>query len=669
MGTAKRAFLHLDLRVGHDGEGHFARVEKSPCGEGAVRLDLECLLPWLERLEQAGGACRNLVPAAELAPPPTLHEEAERVGRALGRMVFQGEVRRCYDDGLTEARRAGKGLAIRLRVDEDPFLLSFPWEVMFGPGGTSPLATSAETPLVRLVPVEGSPSKPPAVAHLRILLAVAQPRGFTGLDVEKEVEGVRASLGRRWFGPAIRVDVLSHTTAGGLREALERGRHHVVHFIGHGLPPAGGREGQIVLETAQGDPDCVSGQRLADILGLGSSREPWNELRLVVLNACHGAEAEPSDGFAGVAQRLLTQGLAAVVAMRSAIADRAAIQWSSVFYRRLAQGETAARAISRARRELHADVPDCSWLKPVLFERAREGGIVLRARGRRLAAALGAAGIAAVAATAAVLVRDRSPDPYRGGPLEPPLPVAFFADDPRCPSPEGVTLGFVYIPPGEFWMGSEENDEEQPRHRVPITRPFCLGKTEVTVAQWEVVKGDGSRAFEQWRAQPGADLPQGGLTLEEVRQWVAWLNRPFGEEVYFLVHEAQWEYSARAGSSGRYSFADSDRDLPRYANCGHGPAAARARPLQVGSYPANGFGLYDMHGNVSEWVDSPFDYYRPEAQGLDLRREALWVRRGGSYSSSADTCRSAARARSQPTTRSKTYGFRIARWPASTSLP
>lgn len=665
MSTKRRDSFHLDLRIGHDAEGYFARVERSPQGEGEVRIHLESFEPWLDRLDPTADPCRNLVPSLSPALRPTLREEAEHVGRELGRAIFQGIVQRCYDDGLTEARRAGEELAIRLRVDGDSLLVRFPWEVMFGPGGRSPLATSADTPLLRVVEAGGDPPPPPGLSHLRVLLAMAQPRGFPKLEMEREVEKARAALARRWLGPAISLQVLPHATAAGLRQALEHEDHQVVHFIGHGLPPTGGREAQLVLETEHGDPDLVGGQRLAGILGLGGGSDRRRELRLVVLNACHGAESEPSDGFAGVAQRLLAEGLPAAVAMRYAIADTAALLFSEVFYRWLAKGETVAKAVSRARYVLHAEVRDCSWLKPVLFQRARDAGVVLRAsRWRRGLTTLGALGLFGAALLFVLLRRDPIVEPL----LRPPLAANFFADDNRCPSPEGVELGFVYVEVGEFVMGSEEEGGDRPPRPVTIDRAYCLGKTEVTVAQWEAVMGDGSRSFEELRKGPGGDLPRDQVTWKEARLFAARAEERAGEGEFFLPSETQWEYAVRAGSISEYSFGEDPATLSEYGNClGRAGRDRFDRVAPVASFEPNHWGFYDMHGNLSEWVEdsgAPHSFASPMDLGL-VSKGLCRIRRGGSYVTNAGNCRSASRAGSAPGQSHATFGFRIARWPVS----
>ena len=164
-------------------------------------------------------------------------------------------------------------------------------------------------------------------------------------------------------------------------------------------------------------------------------------------------------------------------------------------------------------------------------------------------------------------------------------------------------MEFALVPAGEFDMGStsdEASSWEQPVTRVRISRAFYMGKHEVTQGQWEAVMG--SKPSQQLFAGCGADCPVDSVSWYDVQEFVQKLNEEEGEARYRLPTEAEWEYAARAGTTGdRYS---SDLDSIAWYSANSG---GRTHP--VGRKQANGYGLYDMLGNVVEWVQDWFGAY------------------------------------------------------------
>jgi formylglycine-generating enzyme required for sulfatase activity len=163
-------------------------------------------------------------------------------------------------------------------------------------------------------------------------------------------------------------------------------------------------------------------------------------------------------------------------------------------------------------------------------------------------------------------------------------------------------IEFVKIPPGEFMMGCAEGDkdcieDEVPRHKVRLTKGFELGKFEVTQAQWESVMGPDSNPSEI----RGQNNPVDSVNKDEIHAFLDKLNARNDGFRYRLPTEAEWEYSAGAGappipraSLGDYAwFADNSND--------------ESHP--VGLKKPNAWGLYDMFGNVREWVDDRAAYY------------------------------------------------------------
>jgi formylglycine-generating enzyme required for sulfatase activity len=221
-----------------------------------------------------------------------------------------------------------------------------------------------------------------------------------------------------------------------------------------------------------------------------------------------------------------------------------------------------------------------------------------------------------------------------------------------------IGMEFVLIPAGEFMMGSSDADKEafdneKPQHRVTISQPFYLGKYTVTQAQWEAVMGSNPSGFK------GRNNPVENVSWDDVQEFIKKLNQKEGGNKYRLPTEAEWEYAARAGTTSRYSFGDDAEALGRYAWY-WGNSGKTTHP--VGGKEPNGLGLYDMHGNVWEWVQ---DWYGGYAGSLatDPRGPSSGsyrVIRGGSWIINAGYCRSAYRGLNTPDDRDNSVGFRLA---------
>jgi eukaryotic-like serine/threonine-protein kinase len=232
----------------------------------------------------------------------------------------------------------------------------------------------------------------------------------------------------------------------------------------------------------------------------------------------------------------------------------------------------------------------------------------------------------------------------------------------------GVTMTFVLVPPGKFHMGSPESEvgheKDEALHTVVLTEPFYLGKYAVTQGQYEAVMKTNPSTLK------GERLPVEQVSWEKAEKCCREFSRVTGQEVV-LPTEAQWEYACRSGAKTAFHFGSSlNGDA---ANCnGDYPygteekGAYKGKTVEVGSYPANAWGLYDMHGNVWQWCS---DWYGPYASGsvTDPRGAnggSRRVGRGGSWDYFARGCRSAVRGRDDPSARSSRLGFRVALVPS-----
>lgn len=232
-------------------------------------------------------------------------------------------------------------------------------------------------------------------------------------------------------------------------------------------------------------------------------------------------------------------------------------------------------------------------------------------------------------------------------------PGSTFRDCDDCPE-------MVVIPAGSFMMGGDKNFEEAsenetPRHRVTIARPFAIGKYEVTQGEWVAVMGGNPSKFK------GRSRPVEQVSWDDAQDFIRRLNAKTGKS-YRLPTEAEWEYAARAGNEAAYSFGDDKGKLGQYAWF-YGNSGEETHP--VGQLQANRFGLFDMQGNVWEWVqDCWHDNYAgapKDGSTWQGQNSCDRVDRGGSWNSDPRNLRSAYRHYSSPVNRNEYVGFRLAR--------
>ncbi len=217
-----------------------------------------------------------------------------------------------------------------------------------------------------------------------------------------------------------------------------------------------------------------------------------------------------------------------------------------------------------------------------------------------------------------------------------------------------IGMKFALIPAGEFMMGSEEFEWSNPVHTVNIRTPFYLGIYQVTQREWKAIMGNNPSGFN------GDDLPVESVSWVDVQKFIKKLNEKESTDKYRLPTEAEWEYAARAGTTTRYFFGDDDSKLGEYAWY-YKNSDDNTHP--VGEKRANPWGLYDMHGNVWEWVqDEWHDTYNgapADGSAWEDGVGAVRVFRGGSWLNVAGSCRSANRGSSVPGLRGHGLGFRL----------
>jgi formylglycine-generating enzyme required for sulfatase activity len=227
----------------------------------------------------------------------------------------------------------------------------------------------------------------------------------------------------------------------------------------------------------------------------------------------------------------------------------------------------------------------------------------------------------------------------------------------------------VVLPAGKFTMGSPDSEEDRsdtegPQHDVMITKAFAVGRTEVTFDEWDAcVSAAGCNGYKPSDEGWGRDRrPAIHVSWDDTKAYVSWLSKMTGKE-YRLLTEAEWEYAARAGSEARFSFGDDEAQLEQYAWYIRN-TEKKTQPVQ--RKLANAFGLYDMHGNVYEWVEDPWhdSYMAAPTDGSAWVKDGNKSRRvvrGGSWGNTVRRVRAASRIYDSPEVRENDRGFRLAR--------
>ncbi len=252
-------------------------------------------------------------------------------------------------------------------------------------------------------------------------------------------------------------------------------------------------------------------------------------------------------------------------------------------------------------------------------------------------------------------------------------PVSFRDCDDHCPE-------MALVPPGEFLMGSGPSEEdakvnEEPRHAVEIAYPFAVGAYEVTLAEWEACVNEGgcsSVPLDRHKRPGNGKRPVTHVTWHEAKTYTDWLSGRTGMD-YRLPSESEWEYVARANTTTLYhtgqSITSEQANFDGRYDWRHSGALTAdiymGRTLEVGSLVGNAFGLYDIHGNASEWTldcyNSHYNGAPEDGRARGTGNCARRVVRGGSWKDKPLDIRSARRHANVPDERSSKIGFRVMR--------
>lgn len=353
-------------------------------GTDAYRVEAQTVDGWLARALLDWAALQGETMAERLRrlreEPFTVREpDLRKMGGVLFAALFTGDVLSHFTGTFRYVVQPAPDACLRIRLDiaEDaPELARLPWELMYWNGMF--LATQPKTLVTRqLLSLDYGAIKPLAIAGKPAVLIVAP--GGSGLNSAAEAQAIGAVLTR----VGIAYDVLEgRVAANDVADRMAVGQYGILHFIGHGRiqdEEDGLLHGSLRFNTSAGDgsgadEDWVSDTRLRMLLG------PIGGLRLVVLNACHGAEVTGADeqgSFIGLGPALLKAGIPAVVAMQYRIRDDVAVRFAGILYKRLSEGHWTGQidaAVNLARNGCFIEFPDDrGFATPVLYLRSRDG--------------------------------------------------------------------------------------------------------------------------------------------------------------------------------------------------------------------------------------------------------------------------------------------------------
>lgn len=219
-----------------------------------------------------------------------------------------------------------------------------------------------------------------------------------------------------------------------------------------------------------------------------------------------------------------------------------------------------------------------------------------------------------------------------------------------------IGMELILIPAGSFFMGSADSKDEKPVHKVTISKPFYMGRYEVTQKEWKTLMGNNPSAFQ------GDSRPVEKVSWNLAVEFIQKLNEKEGTTKYRLPTEAEWEYVAKPDSSARWTFGTDQKLLTQYAWFDNNSMKQTNR---VGQKSPNVFGLHDIHGNVWEWVQDWYGsgYYAvsPPVDPSGPASGNQKVYRGGSWDSYPLYTRNSFRGSMVPLLRNSMIGFRIVR--------
>lgn len=341
-----RSLVPFTVTITRSGEHYRTHVACALCGSGSTTFALPFTQAEMET-KLAALRDRAMTPA-----------EGQALGQALWDAAFRGEPAQRWFAARAAAENAGQTLLMRFDLTSVPELGRWPWEIIHIDSAFTYPALSRRTPVARTLDAPFA-EKSPFQGPLRVFGVAAQPLTAQLLDVPGERQAVEKALAE--VGGVATAEWAPNGEFAPLHRLLRRRTPAIFHFIGHGTFDEQAQGGKLLFETPEGMEDPVSAERVTQLL-------KEDGIRLVLLNACRGAEGGVANPFAGVAGALVRSGLEAVVAMQFPVSDDAAVAFASEFYTVLAEGFSLPEAVAEGRRAIYFTKGDSlEWVTPVLF--------------------------------------------------------------------------------------------------------------------------------------------------------------------------------------------------------------------------------------------------------------------------------------------------------------
>lgn len=366
-------FEDFELRIGRgSGAAYTTCVVHSPAGEANGTFNLPFGPGRLEDIKTVVQLAMLRSRQRTRAALASELRELRTFGSELFDALFHGSIRAAYDSSRNLAFSRGKGLRLKLRI-EPPELIDVPWEFIYERSARRFVALSARTPLVRYVELE-TPLPPLQLeTPLHLLVLIASPSDYVPLEVEREMHRIRLALRELEQKGLVEIDFLPHATIPALQDRLREKPVNILHFIGHGGYLEERETGVLIFENEYGEGQRVRGEQLRHLLGDVLS------LRLVLLNACDGGRGwdkarDPLKAYPGIAESLVHEGIAGVIANQFEVTDDAAIIFAREVYSAMADGFPIDAAVAEARKAIDLSLKNTvEWASPVLYSRTPDG--------------------------------------------------------------------------------------------------------------------------------------------------------------------------------------------------------------------------------------------------------------------------------------------------------
>ncbi len=344
------AYENFDLYITPSGKDFQISVTDSPSGQGTHSISAAMV----EELKKSS--------LTALLNP-------KGFGGKLYQIIFQGDIGHRFEAGWALTEHQGKGLRIRLHLNEAILFQSLAWEYLYHPARNYFFATSKYTPVVRYLDI-GKPEKPLRTElPLQILVLLSSPVDLPNerqIDIEAEWSNLKDAVAPLVQAGKVKLERLPSASLMALRRRIRQKHIDVLHLLGHGHFDEQREEAALLLEDNQKNAAQGSADELNVML-----RDHLPQL--VYLNSCDTARSGQRDMFAGLAQGLAQEGVPAIVAMQREIVMTTAHTIATEFYRALADGFPVDAALAEGRVAAYKTVGPAEWGIPVLFMRSPDG--------------------------------------------------------------------------------------------------------------------------------------------------------------------------------------------------------------------------------------------------------------------------------------------------------